>query len=259
MVPSMKPLTLSSDVRDAGRRDFLAWMLAVPALAGCTVASQESAPDHAGAPGAAPAGATEAANDGHDADDGDVAMTEDEWRSCSATTRDAEGPYFEPGAPMRASAIADADEPGVRLRVEGRLYGPDCRTPLKGYVIDLWQADAEGNYYDAASSAFRLRGKVVTDSLGRYRFETIMPARYGDAAGIRPAHIHAKILTPQRNSLLTTQLYFAGDPYLGQADYCTRARTCNSGDPKRALKLVDAVVSGKAGKRATFDAFLSRT
>jgi protocatechuate 3,4-dioxygenase beta subunit len=257
MVLAMKPLTLSSDIRDAGRRDFLAWMLAVPALAGCTVASR----DDAEAPGgpSAPAPAATAANDGHEGDDGDVAMTEEEWHSCSPTTRDAEGPYFEPGAPMRSLAIADADEPGVRLLVEGRLFGPDCRTPLQGYVIDLWQADAEGNYYDAANSAFRLRGKIVTDSLGRYRFETILPARYGDAAGIRPAHIHAKVLTPQRNSLLTTQLYFAGDPYLGQADYCTRSRTCNSGDPKRALKLTSGVVSGKAGKRARFDAFLSRT
>ncbi len=59
--------------------------------------------------------------------------------------------------------------------------------------------------------------------------------------------------------MLTTQLYFAGDPYLGKADYCTRQRTCNSIDAKRALRLLDATVSGKAGKRATFNAFLART
>jgi protocatechuate 3,4-dioxygenase beta subunit len=259
----MKPLLLSADARGTspGRRDFLAWMLAVPAVAGCTVASRDDGtPAAAGAPGTADMPAAAAtANDGHAADEGDAAMSESEWRSCSPTTRDAEGPYFQAESPERSLQIADATEPGVRLLVEGHLVGPGCKTPLRGYSIDVWQADASGNYYDAADSSYRLRGKVVTDSLGRYRFETILPARYTDAGGTRPAHLHWKILTPQGNTLLTTQLYFAGDPWLGQADYCTRARTCNSSDAKRALALTDAVVSGKDGKKARFDAFLSRT
>ena len=238
MVPSMKPLTVSS-----GRRDFLAWMLAVPAVAGCSIDASHT--DHADESSGPP--------------EGDVAQSESNLGTCRATSFDAEGPYFSPGSPKRSLLIAGLAEPGVRLVVEGRLLGPDCRTPLSGYAIDVWQADAAGNYYDSAQTAYRLRGKVVSDSLGRYRFETVLPGRYGDAAGIRPAHLHAKILTPGGNSLLTTQLYFAGDPYLGQADYCTRQRTCNSGDAKRALKLVDATVSGTAGKHATFDAFLART
>jgi protocatechuate 3,4-dioxygenase beta subunit len=260
-VPCMKPLLLSADARvvSPGRRDFLAWMLAVPAVAGCTVASQnDGATSPNDTPGAPAPAADAAANDGHAADDGDVAMTEEEWRSCSPTTRDAEGPYFQAGSPQRALQIAETAEPGVRLLVEGHLVGPDCKA-LKGYSVDVWQADATGNYYDAASSSYRLRGKVVTDNLGRYRFETILPARYTDAGGTRPAHLHWKILTPQGNTLLTTQLYFAGDPWLGQADYCTRQRTCNSSDGKRALALADAVVSGQAGKKARFDAFLSRS
>jgi hypothetical protein len=67
------------------------------------------------------------------------------------------------------------------------------------------------------------------------------------------------MLTPQGNVLLTTQLYFAGDPFLGQADYCTRQGTCNSGDPRRALALVDGVVGNRAVKRALFNAYLSRS
>jgi protocatechuate 3,4-dioxygenase beta subunit len=260
MVPPMKPFLLSTDACAASaprRRDFLAWMLAVPAVAGCTVANQnDGAATPNDMPGAPAVDA--AANDGHAADDGDVAMMEEEWKSCSPTTRDAEGPYFQAGSPQRALQIAETGEPGVRLLVEGHLVGPDCKA-LKGYSVDVWQADATGNYYDAATSSYRLRGKVVTDTLGRYRFETILPARYTDAGGTRPAHLHWKILTPQGNTLLTTQLYFAGDPWLGQADYCTRARTCNSSDVKRALALADAVVSGQAGKKARFDAFLSRS
>jgi protocatechuate 3,4-dioxygenase beta subunit len=228
------------------RRDFLTWLAAVPAVGavGCAV-------DH---------------NDGHDDPQDDIPATEpvetaeEGWTTCRLTSRDATGPYFEPGSPIRTTArIASLSEPGTRLIVEGRLFGRDCRTLLKGYALDVWQADDDGNYYDAAASSYRLRGKVLTDSLGRYRIETILPGRYGDSAGIRPAHIHVRMLTPGGNVLLTTQLYFAGDPYLGQADYCTRDGTCNSSDPARALALRDAIVNGKAGKKASFDAFLPRT
>jgi len=247
----MKPL-LAPRVVDAGRRDFLAWMLAVPALAGCSVAASEDAEPVAAADTTAPGEDGEAEAD-------EVGQTEQDATACLPTTRDAEGPYFEAGSPKRVLRIAELGEPGVRLLIEGRLRGPDCVTPLRGYSIDIWQADAAGNYYQGATSAYRLRGKVVSDSFGRYRIETVLPGRYGDAGGIRPAHLHAKILTPQGNTLLTTQLYFAGDPYLGQADYCTRSRYCNSADPKRALNLTSAVVSGKAGKRAVFNAITART
>ena len=233
---------------ERSRRDFLSWLAAVPAVGavGCAVDSS--------------------ANDDHHDPQDDIAATEpvetteEAATACRRTTSDATGPYYEYGSPIRTTArIASLSEPGTRLVVEGRLFGPDCRTLLKGYALDVWQADDDGNYYDAWQSSYRLRGKVLTDSLGRYRFETILPGRYGDAAGIRPIHIHCRMLTPGGNPLLTTQLYFAGDPYLGQADYCTRDRICNSSDPLRALVLRDAWVSGKAGKKATFDAFLPRT
>lgn len=180
---------------------------------------------------------------------------QDDLSSCSPTTRDAKGPYHEPGAPYRPLQLAGPDEPGVRLAVEGRLVGPDCRTPLRDYTLDLWQADALGNYHSGAGH--RLRGKIRTDADGRYKFETILPGRYGDAAGIRPAHIHVSFLSPGQNVLLTTQIYFAGDPYLGPEDYCTVQGTCNSADPHRILALADA--ANGVGKRARFDAILART
>ncbi len=225
------------------RRAFLAWLAAVP-LVGCAGASGDDEPTAPPPPAGDPVGSYE--DEFH----------EDAGVTCRATTRDAEGPYFEAGSPSRIQ-IASATEPGVRLVVRGRLLGPDCRRPLAGYALDIWQADASGRYHDAVDTAYRLRGKVVTDALGNYRFETILPGRYGDAAGIRPAHLHAKVLTPAGNPLLTTQLYFAGDPYLGQADYCTRQGTCNSADPARVLRLQNRV--GAAGKQARFDAILART
>ena len=244
----------------SGRRDFLAWLIAAPAIAGCAAETGDASTSSALPSSALP-------EPDHDDPDGELAAegsgdyesSEHAATSCRVTTRDAEGPYFEPGAPIRTLKIAEANEPGVRLLVEGRLLGPDCR-PLRSYKIDVWQADKDGTYYEGATDGFRLRGKIVSDAFGRYKFETVLPGRYADAAGIRPAHLHFKVLTPQNNTLLTSQLYFAGDPYLGNADYCTRSRTCNSADVARQLRLLDGVVAPNVqGKRARFDAILSRS
>ena len=65
-----------------------------------------------------------------------MAQSESNLGACRATSFDAEGPYFSAGSPKRSVLIAGLAEPGVRLVVEGRLLGPDCRTPLSGYAID---------------------------------------------------------------------------------------------------------------------------
>jgi catechol 1,2-dioxygenase len=236
------------------RRQFLAWLSATPLVAGCGGGANDTAGSSARAPSPGEGGDPSEPRDPRDPPD----PIDGGEGACRATTRDAEGPFYVAGAPDR-TLLAGLDEPGVRLVVEGRLLGPDCRTPLAGYVLDVWQADESGAYHAAGAGGHRLRGRVVADAEGRYRFETILPGRYGDAAGIRPAHLHAKVLTPMGNALLTTQIYFAGDPYLGDADYCTRSGTCNSSDAARILALTDATVSDQPGKRGTFDAILART
>lgn len=223
---------------DRGRRRFLAWLAAGTAMyaVGCAADAGED---------------DEALTD-------DALTTDVDADGCRVTTRDALGPYYQPGAPLRTVTLAGAEEAGVPLLVEGVLVGPDCRTPLKDYVLDLWQANANGKY-SAGHGDYRLRGKIKTDAFGRYSFETILPGRYRDAAGVRPAHIHVTFRTPGGNALLTSQMYFAGDPYLGEADYCTEQGTCNSADPARHLVLQNALVSKRVGKRASFDAILPRT
>lgn len=235
-LPRIEDVATSRGI-DRSRRDFLAWMAAGTAMyaVGCASNTDES----------------EALTD-------DALTTDVDENGCRVTTRDALGPYYQPGAPVKTVSIADASDAGVPLLVEGALVGPDCRTPLKGYVLDLWQASAAGKY-SAGHGDFRLRGKIKTDQFGRYSFETILPGRYADAAGIRPAHIHVTFRTPAGNALLTSQMYFQGDPYLGQADYCTEQGTCNSADEARHLLLQNAVVSKRVGKRAAFDAIMPRT
>jgi catechol 1,2-dioxygenase len=153
-------------------------------------------------------------------------------KGCSATTSDIQGPFYLAGAPRRAT-LADAREPGERIRIRGTVFASDCASPLAGTLLDIWHADAQGNYHDA-KERYRLRGQILTDALGRYEFETVRPGHYKLEDGWRPAHIHFTISSPGYHPL-TTQLYFRGDPYLGPHDAC--GEECHSDDPHRTISL----------------------
>lgn len=119
-----------------------------------------------------------------------------------ATPRQTEGPFFKPSSPLRS----DLREPGMAGRaveLSGLVLTRSCR-PVAGVLVDLWHADAQGNY-DIRGN--RCRGHQFTDAEGRYRFTTIMPALYSG----RARHFHVKVQAP-RQSVLTTQLYFPNEP-----------------------------------------------
>ena len=168
--------------------------------------------------------------------------------TCAPTTPDVIGPFYEAGAPAR-TLLAAADEPGERLVVAGVVYGPDCESPLADALLDVWQADVDGNYHAAGETDYRLRATLRTDASGRYELETIMPGRYELADGPRPAHIHFQVSAPGV-SLLTTQLYFEGDPFLAPNDSCGAG--CTSDEPDRIVALTQA-----QPRRATFDITLA--
>ena len=124
-----------------------------------------------------------------------------------ATPRQTEGPFFKPSSPLRS----DLREPGMAGRaveLSGLVQTRACR-PVAGALVDLWHADAQGNY-DMRGN--RCRGHQFADAGGRYRFTTVMPALYSG----RARHFHVKVQAP-RQSVLTTQLYFPNEP-LNQRD-----------------------------------------
>lgn len=151
---------------------------------------------------------------------------------CPLTQGDEEGPYYIPGAPLRRT-LAGPKEPGDRIVIRGTVLGPDCRIPLAGALLDVWQADAAGRYH-GENEEYRLRGQVRTDRQGRYEFETVRPGNYDLGDGLRPAHIHFTVTHPAHRPV-TTQLYFRGDPHLAPNDPCGRG--CNSDDPDRIVDL----------------------
>jgi protocatechuate 3,4-dioxygenase beta subunit len=155
-----------------------------------------------------------------------------------ATVANIEGPFYKPGAPSRTTLAAPSDS-GVRLEIGGRVLSPRCE-PIGGAVLDIWHADARGDY---DLDTFRFRGTLTTDANGRWQLRSIVPGRYLNGRRYRPAHIHVK-LRRDRFRPLTTQLYFAGDPY-------------NDGDPFIDPSLIMNHHGDKALRRAAFDFVLA--
>lgn len=165
-----------------------------------------------------------------------------------ATPADMEGPLYVAGAPLLESPVqlARPEEVGERLVFSGSVCALDG-SPLPGAVLDLWQAGADGLYagplpehlammgpgvvqltpYDPARPDFNLRCRVATDARGCFEVHTVRPGaepiRLSEAGrlvaaalgrtAVRAAHFHVRLTHPGYQPL-TTQLYFAGDPFL---------------------------------------------
>ncbi|MDT0169469.1 catechol 1,2-dioxygenase [Pseudarthrobacter sp. BRE9] len=141
-----------------------------------------------------------------------------------------EGPYYVPNSPEHKSPATIDMRPGEKgtpMLFQGQVRSTDGR-PLPFAKIELWHADEDGFYSQFAPNIpeWNLRGTFITDDEGNFQINTIQPAPYQiptdgacgrliTAAGWhawRPAHLHLKVSAPG-SELLTTQLYFPGDPH----------------------------------------------
>ncbi len=95
---------------------------------------------------------------------------------CKPTPGAILDPGYTPTAPKRASV-------GSGFVLTGTVIGDDDCRPLSGATVELWLAGPQGD-------TEALRGTVVTDSNGRYRFQSPFPAA---TPGGPPPHIHMNI------------------------------------------------------------------
>jgi len=129
------------------------------------------------------------------------------------------------------ATIPPAGEPGERLVLSGRVFGPDGRTPAPNVVVYAYHTNAAGVYPPPANASTEwarrhgyLRGWVVTNARGEYRFTTIRAGTYPSRAD--PAHIHMIVKEPGRQEYWIDEVVFTDDP-LVDARY--RARVENRG------------------------------
>ena len=133
--------------------------------------------------------------------------------ACDVTPRQTEGPYYFDIGQVRRD-IAEG-RPGTPLLVALRLVETGSCEPIPDATVDIWHADAAGQYsgyrgqgddgIDTSGQTF-LRGRQITDADGLVEFETIYPGWYPG----RAVHIHFKAYADGR-SLVASQMYFPDD------------------------------------------------
>jgi protocatechuate 3,4-dioxygenase beta subunit len=123
---------------------------------------------------------------------------------CVLTPELTEGPYYIAGEKYRRD-IREG-HPGTLLTLRLTVLNASTCKPIKGAAVDIWHADAAGNYSgfgsDTSSRTF-LRGIQKTDKNGRAVFTTIYPGWYQG----RAVHIHVKVHVGG-NVVHTGQLFF---------------------------------------------------
>ncbi len=130
--------------------------------------------------------------------------------ACIPTTADIAGPFYLPNTPTRETIIPEND-PGIPLRIEGRVLNEDC-FPIHNASVEVWHCDTNA-IYDMNSPDLWHRGTFFAEEDGSYSFNTIIPGRYLNGSQFRPAHLHFRITAVGHSSKIT-QLYFAEDPYI---------------------------------------------
>jgi protocatechuate 3,4-dioxygenase, alpha subunit len=175
------------------------------------------------------------------------------------------GPYLHLGLTdtRSISRIAGDGVKGERVWLTFRvLDGEGAAVP--DAMIELWQADAEGNYVHLGStadgSAFRGFGRLATADDGSCTFVTIKPGRVpGPGETLQAPHINVSILGRGILKRLSTRLYFAGepanaaDPVLTLVPENRRATLLAQPDPDRASHWIFGVRLRGEGETVFFD------
>ncbi len=134
--------------------------------------------------------------------------------------RATEGPYYPDHLPLDQDNNLlqimgnQAPATGIITEFGGRVLDVDGKA-LSAASVELWHADSHGCYIHSKGAPkgkerdpqFQGFGKITTNDKGEYRFRTIKPAAYPS----RTRHFHIAVIHNGKR-LLTTQLYFAGEP-----------------------------------------------
>ena len=135
------------------------------------------------------------------------------------TPRITEGPFY----PLRKNIPLDKDNDlvtlndsltpakGVITHVSGRVLDSKGQ-PIRDALVELWHADAAGEYTYAdgaprnpqADVNFAGFGQHLTGATGEYRFRTVKAGLYPG----RTRHFHFGITIPGQKSRYTTQLFW---------------------------------------------------
>ncbi len=151
------------------------------------------------------------------------------------------GPFFRANAPFRerGDSTASDDTAGARVRISGRVFDFENKAPIKGAILDIWQAATNGLYenQDENQPDYNLRGRFRTDDKSTFELVALMPTAYpvpidgpvgellraANRPPYRPAHIHFIVSAPGYETLVT-QVFVKGDPIIEDDAVFTASR-----------------------------------
>ncbi len=123
--------------------------------------------------------------------------------------------------PLNLAAPKGVRATGQLITVKGRVMDEDG-SPIRGAVIELWQANSAGKYIHAMDNHqapidpnFTGEGRLVTNEEGEYEFFSIKPGAYPVLESgwwWRPPHIHFSIFGVSWMDRYVTQIFFPGEP-----------------------------------------------
>lgn len=146
------------------------------------------------------------------------------------TSQSLLGPFWRLNSPRidNGDTIVRSDTPGEPLFVAARVVDREGN-PIVGAEVDVWHASPVGLYenQDPEQAEMNLRGKLITDSDGRFWFQTVRMVGYpiptnGTVGRLlklqgrhpyRPAHLHSLIFKDGFKTLIS-QLFDPLDPYI---------------------------------------------
>lgn len=110
---------------------------------------------------------------------------------------------------------------GEIVELVGRVLGRDG-APVPNALVEVWQANAAGRYRHPndmntapLDPDFQGYARLLSGKDGGFRVITVKPGAYPAPIGMRAPHVHFEVQS--RNSRLSAQMYFPGEP-LNAAD-----------------------------------------
>jgi catechol 1,2-dioxygenase len=140
------------------------------------------------------------------------------------------GPFWRDDQPLSASGdtLVRSPTPGSELVVHVTLEDGNGR-PVAEAEVDVWHSSPEGLYenQDPDQAEMNLRGRFISDQVGRFHFRSVKPAGYpipidgpvGELVratrrhNYRPAHLHFMVYKPGFRTLIS-QIYAPDDEHI---------------------------------------------
>jgi protocatechuate 3,4-dioxygenase beta subunit len=124
---------------------------------------------------------------------------------CITTPENIYGPFWHEGQ-LERQDIRDGQE-GIYLRLAMQVIDIGTCKPLHNARVDVWQANALGDY--SATNTSWLRGWQPSSNWGTVDFDTIFPGQY---AG-RNVHTHVTVREPgNTRTVHSGQIFFDEQP-----------------------------------------------